>query len=198
MSANKTNKLDDLSADEIAKLFPIIMDKPNPDWGNLFEVEKKRIIDIIGERAIRIEHIGSTAIPNIYAKPTIDILVEIVNDDTIKGEIIALMQAKNYHFILRKDRLPPFISFLKGYTSEGFKGQVYHIYMAEKEHIALWDRLYFKRYLIENKEVAQEYEKLKMKLATIFKYDREAYTDGKTEFVTRITKIAKQRYKSES
>lgn len=194
MGSSNTNKLENLSSKELAKLFPIIVEKPNPDWINLFEAEKKRIINIIGNYAIRIEHIGSTAIPNLCAKPIIDILVEIPNGDFVKQEIKALMKAEDYYFILRKDRLPPFMSFLKGYTMKGYKGQVYHIYMAEKEHEMLWDRLYFKQYLIENDEVAEEYESLKAKLAKKFKYDREAYTKGKDEFVNRITKLAKQYY----
>lgn len=191
---NKSNTLESLTPQEIAKLFPILMEQPNKDWVALFEVEKKRIIDIIGEKAIRIEHIGSTAIPNIHAKPSIDILVEIANDTTIKDEIIALMKASGYHFMLRKDRLPPFLSFLKGYTSEGFKGQVYHIYMAEKEHEILWDRIYFRDYLRENETEAKEYEAIKLKLAKQYEFDREAYTKGKDEFVTRITEIAKEFY----
>lgn len=192
-----TKKLDNLTPQEIAKLFPVIMEQPNKNWITLFEAEKKQIVNIIGKRAIRIEHIGSTAIPNIYAKPSIDILVEIANDTTIKGEIIELMKANGYHFILRKDRLPPFLSFLKGYTTEGFKGQVYHIYMAEKEHEILWDRIYFRDYLRENESVAKEYESIKLKLAKQHEFDREAYTKGKDEFVTRITEIAKELYEKQ-
>lgn len=191
-----TKKLEDLTPQEIAKLFPVIMEQPNKNWTTLFEVEKKQIVNIIGRRAIRIEHIGSTAIPNIYAKPSIDILVEIANDTTIKNEVIELMKANGYHFMLRKDRLPPFLSFLKGYTAEGFKGQVYHIYMAEKEHEILWDRIYFRDYLRENKSVAKEYESIKLKLAKQHEFDRGAYTKGKDEFVNSITKLAKKYYQS--
>ena len=194
MSTQNTNKLDKLSPEELGKLFPISLVEPNAEWKLLFEREKELISSIIGDHAIRIEHIGSTAIPNIKSKPIIDILVEIPDEPTIKAEIIASMKAKNYIFILRKDRPPAYLSFLKGYTNEGYKDHVYHIYMAQKEHAILWDRLYFRNYLINHQDVAKEYELLKEVLATQHKHDREAYTSGKDEFVERTTQTAKQYY----
>ena len=187
--------LDSLSTEELGKLFPVIIAEPNLEWKELFEIEKIEIYRILGkEVAIRIEHFGSTAIPNIRAKPTIDILVEIPEGKKIKDGIIQRMKSEGYHYILRNDCPPPYIMFVKGYTEEGIKGQSYHIHMAEEEHDGLWDRLYFRDYLIKNKEIALEYEKLKHELAEVFKYDREAYTEGKTEFVLRITEKAKQKF----
>jgi GrpB-like predicted nucleotidyltransferase (UPF0157 family) len=80
--------------------------------------------------------------------------------------------------------------FVKGYTPEGFKGQCYHIHMALQSHTGLWDRLYFRDYLIANPAVAKEYEALKLKLALKYRNDREDYTEGKSEFIRRITEIA--------
>ena len=191
MSSNKSKKLDDLTQEELGKLFPIIISEPNSNWKILFEAEKNEIIRILEEKAIRIEHFGSTAIPNIVAKPTIDILVEIHKRKEIKNEIIELMKSNGYHFIPRNDCPPPYIMFVKGYTNEGFKGQVYHIHMAEKEHNGLWDRIYFRDFLIDNIEAAREYERIKRNLAEKYKYDREAYTEGKTEFVKQVTEKAK-------
>jgi GrpB-like predicted nucleotidyltransferase (UPF0157 family) len=78
---------------------------------------------------------------------------------------------------------------MKGYTPDGFKGQCYHIHMAPQGHTGLRDRLYFRDYLISHPVVAKEYEYLKLELALKFKNDREAYTDGKSVFVERITRI---------
>ena len=71
---------------------------------------------------------------------------------------------------------------------------IYHIHMAEKEHNGLWDRLYFWDFLIDDKKIAKEYERIKRKLAEKYKYDKEAYTEGKTEFIKRITEKAKKKY----
>ena len=192
MSSDKPKKLDDLSLQELGELFPIIITDPNQKWKSEYENERKELKRILGQKAIRIEHFGSTAIPNLKAKPTIDILVEIPKNENDKKEIIEAMKSEGYHFIPRNDCPPPYLMFVKGYTIDGFKGQVFHIHMAEKEHNGLWDRLYFRDYLINHKEVANEYEKIKRKLAEIHKYDREAYTEGKTEFIRQVTEKAKE------
>ncbi|MTI29415.1 GrpB family protein, partial [Xanthovirga aplysinae] len=156
--------------------------------------EKNELGRILGKYALKIEHFGSTAIPNILAKPTIDILVEIPNDNEIKDEIIHKMKSQNYYFVLRNDRHPPYIMFIKGILTKEVKAPTYHIHMGEKEHGNLWDRLYFRDYLKDNPKLAQEYENLKKELAKKYKNDRDAYTEGKTEFVLKITKEAKKRY----
>jgi len=190
----RTKNIDSLNTKELGKLFPVIIAEPNPEWKKLFDLEKNELNRILGQNAIRIEHFGSTAVPNLEAKPTIDILVEIPGNKKIKDEIIQKMKSEGYHYILRKDCPPPYIMFVKGYTDEGIKGQSYHIHMAEKGHNGLWDRLYFRDYLINNKETAMEYESIKRKLAERFKYDREAYTEGKSGFIMKITEKAKKKY----
>jgi GrpB-like predicted nucleotidyltransferase (UPF0157 family) len=86
----------------------------------------------------------------------------------------------------------PYMMFVKGYTLKGFKGNTFHIHMADREHL-LWERIYFRDYLRANAEIAQEYVKLKIELAEKHKYNREDYTSAKTEFITRRTKIAKEK-----
>jgi len=188
------NKLDNLSTEELGKLFPVIIAEANPEWKNIYDAEKNELIRISGKKAIRIEHFGSTAVPNLEAKPTIDILVEIPESKKNTDEIIEIMKSEDYYFIPRNDCPPPYLMFVKGYTNKGFEGQTYHIHMAGKDHNGLWDRLYFRDYLIENKETAKGYEKIKRELAEKYKYDREAYTEGKTEFIKRITEKARKKY----
>ena len=102
------------------------------------------------------------------------------------------MKAHGYHYTLRKDAPPPYMMFMKGYSPVGFKGQSYHIHMAPLSHSGLWDRIYFRDYLISHPKETHEYETLKFELAQRFRNDREAYTNGKSEFVKRITEIAKK------
>jgi GrpB-like predicted nucleotidyltransferase (UPF0157 family) len=73
--------LNKLTAGELGKLFPIIIVDYNPEWERLYLDERKNIQDAIGiYNILRIEHIGSTAVPGLCAKPTIDILLEIADD----------------------------------------------------------------------------------------------------------------------
>jgi GrpB-like predicted nucleotidyltransferase (UPF0157 family) len=184
-----------LSTEELGKFFPIKIEPSNPDWIKLFNEEKQNLQKILGAQvALRIEHFGSTAISNLAAKPTIDILVEIPKSMDVSDEIIDTMKLHNYDYILRNDSPPPYMMFVKGYTPQGFEGQCYHIHMGPATHIGLWDRIYFRDYLRDNERTAKEYELLKIELAEKYTYDREKYTGGKAVFIKKITAIAKQKY----
>jgi GrpB-like predicted nucleotidyltransferase (UPF0157 family) len=181
--------LNELTTKELGQLFPIIMSEPNPDWGKIFQAEKEIIIKSLGpDNIYRIEHIGSTAIPNIISKPTIDMLVEI--PETTDNEIIINGLTKiGYHYIPRPENPAPYMMFAKGYSEDGFEGQAYHIHV---RYIGDWDEIYFRNYLREHPEIASEYADLKVELKERFRNDREAYTEGKTEFVERIVELARK------
>jgi GrpB-like predicted nucleotidyltransferase (UPF0157 family) len=107
--------LNNLSTKELGKLFPIIISEYNPDWKNMFSAEKQTLERVIGiGNTRRIEHIGSTAVPGLCAKPTIDILVEI-KDDTDTDLIIYKLKLLDYHYIPKPENSPPHMMFTKGY-----------------------------------------------------------------------------------
>ncbi len=83
------------------------------------------------------------------------------------------------------------VSFNKGYTEEGFAKQVYHLHI---RGIGNRDEVYFGDYLNENPAVAKEYETLKLHLWKQYEYNRDAYTEAKTDFVTMYTALAKQQF----
>lgn len=73
--------LNNMSNRELSQLFPIIISDPDPNWIALFNEEKMMIINSLGvQNIISIEHIGSTSVPNLKAKPVIDILIEVSSD----------------------------------------------------------------------------------------------------------------------
>ncbi|MCG8618209.1 MAG: GrpB family protein [Desulfobacterales bacterium] len=180
--------LNKLSREELGRLFPVLLSEYRPEWPVLFEKEKAHIQDCLGDcLQFRIVHIGSTAVPGLTAKPTIDILVEIPGDEDAETQIIRRMTAGGYqHVADHRDHL----MMVQGYTPEGFNGQCIHVHMAPAARIDLWQRIRFRDYLIAHPEVAAEYAELKRGLAVEFRYDRDAYTAAKTEFVTRVTQLA--------
>ncbi|MCG8334736.1 MAG: GrpB family protein [Proteobacteria bacterium] len=186
--------LSDMTRNELGCLFPIILSEPKIEWANLFLQEKNYIISLLSrEVAIRVEHIGSTAVPGLLAKPTIDMLVEIPENKDIDKRIISILTSNEYNYMHdNTDHL----MFVKGYTEDGFKGQCYHIHMGPKDDNSLWDRIYFRDYLRLNPSVANEYATLKQELAVKYKNDREAYTQAKTDFIKNATKLAKNHLKS--
>ena len=184
------NDLHQLSPDELGKLFPIIISSPNPKWIEIFKKEKERIESMLGKDIIdQIEHIGSTAIPNLMSKPTIDILLIIKNNVNVEN-IISDLKHLGYDYISRPENPPPHMMFTKGYATQGFVGQAYHIHV---RYHGDWDEIYFRDYLLKHPDVAKEYEKLKVTLAKKYKHNREEYTEAKTDFIRKINKIAREK-----
>ena len=178
-----------INDEERARLFPIIINEYNPAWQQWYAEEKERLIQLIGADMIRrIAHIGSTAVPGLAAKPTVDILLEIAEDADIE-ELAGSMPDDEYD-CLRQQSIPTAdrILFLKGYTPTGFAERVFHIHVRSPGD---WDEIYFRDYLIANPEAADAYSALKRKLKEQYEHDRDAYTNAKGEFIQAATMRAK-------
>lgn len=182
-------QLENMSQAELNKLFPIIIKEHDQKWNDLYLNEKKTIECAVGQvNIVRINHIGSTYVPGLYAKPTIDILVEI-KKRTDDNDIIASLNNVDYRYSHQPDNPAPHMMFMKGYTENGFEGQAYHVHV---RYSGDWHELYFRDYLCAHPEAAQEYGELKKSLKEKYKYDREAYTLGKTNFIRYITEQARK------
>ncbi|WP_245926547.1 GrpB family protein [Methanospirillum lacunae] len=122
------------------------------------------------------------------AKPTIDILLEVI-DGIYKETLITSLMGIGYLYDPQPRNPAPHMMFTKGYTPEGFSGQAFHVHI---RYSGDWDELYFRDYLIQHPEVAARYSTLKLELQERDRFDREPYTRGKTEFISTITRIAKK------
>ena len=188
-----TKDLGKMTNEELGMLFPIIIADPDPDWAILYKVESGKILKVLGrEFVFGIEHIGSTAIPGIKAKPTIDILMQIPDSANLE-KIQEGLKSIDYQPIPRPENPAPHMMFVKGYTINGFKGQAFHVHVRYRGD---WDEPWFRDYLINNPSVAMEYENLKISLSEKFKNDRDGYTEMKTDFVKRINILARNELKS--
>ena len=168
----------------------------DPNWPVLFEQEKEHLLACLpGELINRIEHFGSTAVPGLAAKPIVDILVEVTSLEKTRKRIAPILESQGYDYFWRPtwgDDTPPFYAWFIKRDSRG--NRTHHIHMVEYdfEH---WERLLFRDYLIEHPGVAREYQDLKYRLSKAHPDDRIEYTKGKTEFIIRITAMAKKYYK---
>lgn len=173
------NTLENMSLEELWKLFPIELVPHNPAWMDWVAQEIDSLQIILKKFNPEINHIGSTAIPKIHSKPIVDILVETSgteNWNDIEGIIIS-------NGYIRMSRNGHRMSFNKGYTIEGYSEKVFHIHFHE---IGDNNEILFRDYLNENPSVAKDYERLKFSLLRKFKNDRDAYTGGKTEFIRGV------------
>jgi GrpB-like predicted nucleotidyltransferase (UPF0157 family) len=182
-------ELNKLTTDELGQLFPIIIVDYNPDWPIVAANELKNIIEAVGKEFIhRIEHIGSTAVPGLCAKPTIDFLLEILEVTNYDHQIKQL-QKIGYQYIPKPENPPPHIMLAKGYSEFGITGQTFHIHV---RYPGDWDEIVFRDYLMENQSVTADYSNLKRKLANEYKNDREKYTESKTSFIQNTTLTARK------
>lgn len=186
-------KVTDLTKEEIAQMFPVKLSPYKADWTEIYKTEKTLILKTLNDKVLRVEHFGSTSIPNMIAKDTIDILVEISDDNNFSNEIIEKLKTIEYDYILQNEGEYQHMIFVKGYSPTGEKGQTFHIHMGPKTH-KIWDRIFFKDYLTDKKDIAQQYENLKKELSEKYKFDRVGYRIAKTEFVQKVTDEAKLFY----
>ncbi len=185
--------LEHLTNEELWKLFPIIISPPNPEWKQNYLIEKVKIEEKIGiDNIVRISHIGSTAVPDLPAKPTIDILLEI-KDNTDLEKLISNIKQLDYIHSPQPNNPAPHMMFMKGYSPEGFKGQAYHLHV---RYSGDWDEIYFRDYLISHPDAAREYADLKLELKKKYEFDRDGYTAAKTDFIRKITKLAREEMKN--
>ncbi|MCX2478189.1 GrpB family protein [Pedobacter sp. MC2016-15] len=179
--------LSDLTAEEIGQLFPIEISPYDPNWPKLYEEERQLIEkNIPPSLFFRIEHFGSTSVPGLSSKNTIDILMAVEFESTTEHEIIEPMKKIGYDFNWQNEGANTHMVFIKGYDPNNPKQQTYHIHAAPESH-SLWNRIHFRDYLIKHPETAKDYEDLKKTLADKHKHERVAYRIAKTEFVKEIT-----------
>ncbi len=181
-----SRQLSEMSLEELWQLFPIFLTEHKPYWKDWFEEEAALLKEHLpAEQTVRISHIGSTAIKGIQAKPIIDILVEITENSDLKWFSRYLTSAGYLCMSEEEQRL----SFNKGYTEQGFAERVFHLHLRRAGDN---DERYFRDYLNAHPQAAGEYVKLKLSLWKQFEHDRDRYTQGKTEFVKKYTRYAKE------
>ena len=182
------SRLSEMTLEQLWQLFPIILTPYNPEWPKWYREQQAVVLRVLPpEQIIRISHVGSTAIGTIWAKPTVDILVEVRKDSDLE-EIAGLLTGCGYTLMSCGETR---LSFNMGYTDNGFAEKVYHLHLRlEGDH----DELYFRDYLIEYPQAAKEYEQLKLSLWKQFEHDRDGYTAAKTAFVRSVTEKARQLY----
>lgn len=174
-------ELSEMTLQELWELFPIFLTEHKAYWHVWYEQERLSLQNILPMSSIkRISHIGSTAINGIWAKPIIDILVEVKPGHELK-EIGNLVQAAGYVIMSSDNRR---ISLNKGYTPSGFAEKVFHLHLRYQNDN---DELYFRDYLNENPDTARQYEELKLRLWPEYEHDRDGYTRSKTVFIKRCT-----------
>jgi len=159
----------------------VVVEPHNPRWAEMFAAESQRIAQVLGPDAVAIHHFGSTAIPGIYAKPVLDILIEATNlpDLDAHNPDMAILgyQAMGEYGIPRR-------RFYRKNDSTGTR--THHIHAFATGSPELKRHLAFRDYLRTHPDSAKQYSDLKKKLADRHPDSIERYMIGKDPFIKDI------------
>ena len=164
---------------------PITLVPYDPTWPRQFAEERERLTQVLAPwLAGPIEHIGSTAIPGLIAKPIIDIMAGVRD---LPSSIHAHTALQSLHYVYFPYRADVMHWFCKLSPAR----RTHHLHLVPISG-ALWnDRLVFRDYLRSSQAALAEYAALKTGLAAQYQFDREAYTDAKTGFVQSVLSRAR-------
>ncbi|MDP7981097.1 GrpB family protein [Bacillus sp. WLY-B-L8] len=165
---------------------PVVIEEYTPNWTLQFTEEQKIIKEIMGDAAIAIEHIGSTSVAGLSAKPILDMMVGVRNLNDI-DVFIEPLKTIEYEHVFHKE-FPNRRFFRKGLWKAG----THHLHIYQYGSKEWNHNLLFRDYLRSHPNVRQQYEQLKKELANKHLFDRVAYTNAKAPFILDIIKKAKK------
>ncbi len=161
----------------------------DPSWKENFQRLKSIYLESLGDLLIKVEHVGSTAVPGLCAKPHLDVDL-VIEDYSSFEEVIHALAELGYEYqgdfgiegreaFKRKDEKVP-------WNGSNTREYSHNLYVCPKDSRELRRHLTFRDHLRENEECRKRYADLKRRLARKYQDDREAYTEGKTKFIERV------------
>ena len=168
---------------------PVIIEDYNGEWPVMFNELKDILRDKLGELALTIEHVGSTSVPGLSAKPILDIDI-VIDSMTLLPQVIGKLSELGYFhegnlgvenreaFARTDDKVP--------YNEKMNQKPKHHLYVCNKESDTLQKHITFRDILRQQPDLVTAYSSLKKELAEKFTNNRTAYTDGKTHFVNTV------------
>lgn len=165
---------------------PITLVPHDPHWAKSYAEMEALLWSMAPEGLFtRIVHIGSTAIPHIPAKHIVDVQVEVTDLERVKVEVVPLLLAHGMEFIWRPTmgESAPFYAWFIRWDDHG--NRTHHIHMVLPDQASV-DRIRFRDALRRDPVLADRYAALKIRSAALYRDDRVAYTQGKSQFVAEV------------
>ncbi|WP_409346490.1 GrpB family protein [Paenibacillus sp. MBLB4367] len=163
----------------------VVVTGHNPEWENEYEREKGKIADALNDILAGIEHIGSTSVPGLAAKPVIDMMAGVLELSDLTEKHVDALRSLGYTHV-DHSHFPERKFFRRGEWRAGTHHL--HVYRINGTH---WrSNLLFRNYLRSHPAAMQEYHELKVTLISKHKQDRAAYTEAKAPFIQSIIQLA--------
>ena len=153
------------------------------EWPPLFEEERRLLESAVAGRVLAFEHVGSTSVPGLAAKPIIDVMAA-VGDLRDVEPCVGPLAAIGYVY-KGENGLPG-----RHYFTKGAPLRTHHLHVVTPDSAFWREHLLFRDYLRAHPDAAREYARLKAELARRFARDRAAYTEAKAPFIRRVVELA--------
>lgn len=158
---------------------PVVVRDYDPEWPALFRQIAEPVQLALGQIAVAVEHVGSTSVAGLAAKPVIDIDVVARSAEDVPA---AIERLRELGYVYQGDKgIPGREAFL--WPPSAPRHQLYIVIAGSTPHL---DHVRFRDYLRDHPEVAREYAELKRSLAKQHRNERERYTDAKSEFISGV------------
>jgi GrpB-like predicted nucleotidyltransferase (UPF0157 family) len=164
---------------------PISVVDYDPAWPQAFARLRSRLLPAVHDIALAVEHLGSTSVPGLAAKPVIDIAIVVASNAEIPV-LVARLAGLGY---LHQGDLG--VAEREAFASPDDDIMAHHVYGCPSGSLALQNHLAVREYLRAHSQAINEYGVRKERLAQQFPHDRVAYVDGKTGFILEILRRAK-------
>ncbi len=167
---------------DTVKMKYVVVEEYDPAWENEFHKIEGELFSVIAGKVLSIEHVGSTSVKGLVAKPFIDI--DVVIDDTF-DEVKSLLESIGYHHegdlgILGRD----------AFKYEGKPHlMMHHLYVCKRDTEELRRNIIFRNYLREHPDVRDRYGAVKKELALQYADDRDSYIAGKGAVIDEIYRM---------
>ncbi len=158
----------------------------NELWPSLYEAERQRLLALLPNAFLDIQHIGSTSIPGMPAKPIIDILAGVDSMETAKSLATTLCSSGYTTSAEFNESLCDRQWFMRWASGH----RTHHLHVVVYGSTAWVEHLRFRDSLRSSEKLAAEYAQLKTEMAAKHTEDREAYTDAKSHFVNAVSRAA--------
>lgn len=174
---------DNSDTDDANACQPVSIVEADPTWTDRYEQAASELRAALGDRIVAMEHIGSTAVPGLAAKPVIDIQLGVhsLRDD---GDLVAAIESIGYRY--RPDLEAGFVH-RRFFQREAEGRRLVNLHVVERTDVDWWDRhLAFRDWLRTHPDDRETYAGLKRDLAARHRHDRVAYTEAKSAFIDAI------------
>ncbi|WP_435081624.1 GrpB family protein [Clavibacter michiganensis] len=158
----------------------VVLQEHDPGWAEAYLVHRRRILEAVGDAALAVEHIGSTSVPGLAAKPIVDVVL-VVADITAEEDHVERLVAAGYELRVREP----------GHRLVRTPARDVHVHVYEHGDLAVEAYLLFRDRLRSAEADRELYERTKRELMTRRWESMDAYADAKTEVIQGILSRAR-------